>query len=152
NKERFSAMRLSAKGDRMIASNKEGLWLVDTTSGAKEIFLKMSEEDKEAPRYQVVEWNGEDIYLTYASRTKWERGLVKFNRVNKQMTDLIKDSRFYSNFRLSKDGKTWAFGASEGNRPVDLFVADAELKNLRRLTDANPQLKNKRLSRTELIS
>ena len=93
---------------------------MDTASGAKEIFLKMNDEDKEAPRYQVVDWNGandDDIYLTYASRMKWERGLVRYNRANKQMTDLIKDSRIYSNFRLSKDGKTWAFIAAEGNRP-----------------------------------
>ncbi|MGH9936316.1 MAG: prolyl oligopeptidase family serine peptidase [Blastocatellia bacterium] len=155
SKERFSAVRLSAKGDWLVASNKEGLWLVDTASGAKEIFLKMNEEDKEAPRYQVVEWSGPNddvVYLTYASRAKWERGLVRYSRASKQMTDLIKDSRIYSNFRLSKDGKTWAFSAAEGNRPGDLFVADSEFKNVRRLTDANPQLKNKRLSKTELIS
>jgi dipeptidyl aminopeptidase/acylaminoacyl peptidase len=154
-KERFSAVRLSAKGDWLIASNKEGLWLVDAASSAKENFLKMNDEDKEAPRYQVVEWNGpndEDIYLTYAARTKWERGLVKYNRASKQMTDLVKDARIYSNFRLSKDGKTFVFSAAEGNRPADLFVADAAFKNVRRLTDANPQLKAKRLSKTELIS
>ncbi|MFN0108593.1 MAG: prolyl oligopeptidase family serine peptidase [Blastocatellia bacterium] len=151
-KERFSAVRLSAKGDWLIASNKEGLWLVDAASGAKENFLKMNEEDKEAPRYQVIEWNGDDVYLTYASRTKWERGLVKYNRASKQMTDLLKDARIYSNFRLSKDGKTFVFSATESNRPADVFVADAAFKNIRRLTDANPQLKAKRLSKTELIS
>ncbi len=151
-KERFSTVRLSAKGDWLIASNKEGLWLVDAATGAKENFLKMNEEDKEAPRYQVIEWNGDDIYLTYASRTKWERGLVKYNRASKQMTDLVKDARIYSNFKLSKDGKTFVFSAAEGNRPADLFVADAGFKNIRRLTDANPQLKAKRLSKTELIS
>ncbi len=152
-KERFNVVRLSPKGDWMVASNKEGLWLVDTAAGAREIFLKVDEEDREAPRYQVIEWspNGEDIYLSYSARTKWERGLVRYNRAGKKMTDLVKDSRIYSNFRLSKDGKTWAFSAAEGNRPGDLYVADAEFKNVRRLTDANPQLKNKRLSKTELV-
>ena len=152
DKERFSAVRLSAKGDWLIASNKEGLWLMDTVSGAKENFLKMNEEDKEAPRYQVIEWNGDDIYLSYAARTKWERGLVKYNRASKQMTDLVKDARIYSNFRLSKDGQTFVFSAAEGNRPADVFAADASFKNVRRLTDANPQLKAKRLGKTELIS
>ncbi len=151
-KERFSTVRLSAKGDWLVASNKEGLWLVDTASGAKEQFLKISEEDKEAPRYQVMEWNGDNIYLTYSSRTKWERGLVRYNRVSKQMTDLIKDARIYSNFRLSRDGKTFVFAAATGNAPADLYVADGEFKAVRRLTEANPQLKTKRLSRTELIS
>ena len=151
-KDRFSAVRLSAKGDWLIASNKEGLWLVDAATGAKENFLKMNEEDKEAPRYQVIEWNGDDIYLSYAARTKWERGLVKYNRASKQMTDLVKDARIYSNFRLSKDGKTFVFSAAESNRPADVFVADAAFKTIRRLTEANPQLKAKRLGKTELIS
>src|SRR5262245_32211099 len=34
-KESFSVVRLNAKGDWLIASNKEGLWLVDTASGAR---------------------------------------------------------------------------------------------------------------------
>ncbi len=151
-KERYSAVRLSVKGDWLIASNKEGLWLVDTTSGAKEQFLKMNEEDKEAPRYQVVEWNGDDIYLSYAARTKWERGLVRYNRSTKQMTDLIKDGRLYSNWRFSKDGRVLVFSAAEGNRPAEVYAAAADGKNIRRLTDSNPQLKARRLSKTELFS
>ncbi|PYS66940.1 MAG: hypothetical protein DMF73_20525, partial [Acidobacteria bacterium] len=53
DKERFNVVRLSQKGDWLIASNKEGLWLVDTTSSVKEMFVKTGEEDKESPRYQV---------------------------------------------------------------------------------------------------
>ena len=33
-KERFSAVRLSAKGDWLVASNKEGLWLLDTAGSS----------------------------------------------------------------------------------------------------------------------
>ncbi|HEX4951029.1 MAG TPA: prolyl oligopeptidase family serine peptidase [Blastocatellia bacterium] len=151
-KEKYAVVRLNAKGDALIASNKEGLWLVDTATGAKENFLKMNEEDKEAPRYQVLEFHGDDIYLSYAARTKWERGLVRYNRATKQMSDLVKDARMYANFRLSKDGKTFVFSAANSNSPTDLFVADAEFKSIRRLTEANPQLASKRLSKTELIS
>ncbi len=152
-KERFSVVRLSPKGDWLVASNKEGLWLVDTASGAKEMFVKTGEEDKESPRYQVIEWSpdGEKIYLSYSSRTKWERGLVRYNVKARRLEDLIKDSRLYSGFRLSKDGRTIVFSSAEGNRPADLYVADADMKNVRRLTDANPQLKDKRLSKTALV-
>jgi dipeptidyl aminopeptidase/acylaminoacyl peptidase len=152
-KERFSVVRLSPKGDWLVASNKEGLWLVDAASGAKEIFLKTSEDDKQSPRYQVIEWSpdGDSIYLTYSSRTKWERGLVRYNVKAKQLEDLIKDSRLYSGFRLSKDGRTVVFSIAEGNRPADLYAADASMKNVRRLTDANPQLAARQLSKTGLI-
>jgi dipeptidyl aminopeptidase/acylaminoacyl peptidase len=151
-KERFGAVRLSPKGDWLIASNKEGLWLVEVATGTKELFLKMPEEDKETPRYQVVEWHGDDIYLSYAARTKWERGFVRYNRLNKQMSTLLKDVRLYSGLRLSKDGRTAVLSIAEGNRPGDLFVTDAEFKNLRRLTNLNPQLQSKKLSKTELFT
>ena len=153
-KETFAAVRLSARGDWIIASNKEGLWLIDTTTGAKENFLPQKEEDKEAPRYSVIEWtaDNENIYLSYASRVKWERGLVRYNTKTKQMTELLKDARLYTGSRLSKDGRIFVFSAADGNRTSDIYVADADLKTVRKLTDANPQLKAKRLSRTELIS
>jgi dipeptidyl aminopeptidase/acylaminoacyl peptidase len=153
-KESFNAVRLSPKGDRLIASNKEGLWLIETASGAKEMIVKTGDEDKTSPRYQVVEWGpeGESVYLSYNSRTKWERGLVRYNVRSKRLEDLVKDSRLYTGFRLSKNGQTIVFSLAEGNRPGDLFAADGEMKNIRRLTDANPQLKNKRLGKTELVS
>lgn len=154
DKEKFSVVRLSQTGDWLVASNKEGLWLMDTASGAKEIFLKMPEEDKEAPRYQVVYWSadGDNIYLTYASRIKWERGVVRYAVKAKKIEDLLKDSHIYAGFRPSKDGRTFVFQSADGNRPADLYAADSDFKNIRRLTDANPQLKAKRLSKTDLVS
>jgi len=154
DKERFNTVRLSPKGDWLVASNKEGLWLIDTQSGVKEMFLKTSEEDKESPRYQMVDWSpaADSIYLSYASRTKWERGLVRYDVKARKLQDLVKDSHLYSGFRLSKDGSTFVFNSAESNRPADLFVADADFKNIRRLTESNPQLKTKRLSKTDLVS
>ncbi len=153
-KERFNTVRLNPKGDLLIASNKEGLWLVDTASGAKEMFVKTGEEEKEAPRYQVIDWSpdGENIYLSYASKLKWERGIARYNVKSKKLDDLIRDSRIYSNPRLSKDGRTFAFTVAEGNRPAELFIADSDFKNVRRMMESNPQLKDKRLSKTELVS
>lgn len=153
-RETFAAMRLSATGDRVIASNKEGLWLIDTATGVKENFLKQKEEDKQAPRYNLIDWSadGDNIYFSYAARVKWERGLVRYNTRTKEMKEMLKDERLYAGARLSKDGRTMAFSASDGNRPADLYVADSELKNISRLTNANPQLANRRLSKTELVS
>lgn len=154
DKEKFSVVRLSPKGDRLVASNKEGLWVIDTASGARENIVKMSEEDKEGPRYQVVDWSptGDLIYLSYASRTKWERGLVRYDVKAKKLDDLIKNAHLFSGFRLSRDGRTFVFSSAEGNRPGDIYTADAEFKNVRRLTETNAQLQSKRLSKTELVS
>jgi len=153
-KERFSVVRLSPNGNLLVVSNKEGLWLMDGTSGAKEMIVKTSDDDKESPRYQIVDWspNADKIYLSYASRTKWERGLVSYEVSSKKLNDVFKDSKLYSGFRLAKDGKTFVYSSSEGNRSADLYAADTEFKNIRRLTDSNPQLQARRLSKTELVS
>jgi len=154
DKEKFSVVRVSPKGDRVVVSNKEGLWVLDTISGTKELVIRMSEEDKEAPRYQVVDWapDGGSIYLSYASRTKWERGMIRYNVSAKTLEELFKGSQLYSGYRLSKDGRTFVFNSAGGNLPGDIYAADADFKNIRRLTDTNPQLKAKRLSKTELVS
>lgn len=153
-KERFTAVRLSPKGDSLVASNKEGLWMVDTASGAHDLFVKMPEEDKMAPRYEVAGWNGDGsvLYLTYSARTKWERGLVRYDVQSKTMTDLWKDGRIYSNFRVSKDGNTIVLAAAAGNHPNDLYVASGDMKSLRRLTTLNPQIDQKQLGKTELVT
>ena len=48
--------------------------------------------------------------------------------------------------------RNFVFNSADGNRPGDVFVADSDFKNVRRLTELNPQLKAKRLSKTELVS
>jgi dipeptidyl aminopeptidase/acylaminoacyl peptidase len=153
-KERFTAVRLSPEGDRLAASNKEGLWIADTATGAHDLVVKMPEDDKLAPRYQVVDWSpdGNLLYLSYSSRTKWERGLCRYNVQSKTMEDLWKDGRIYSGFRISKDGSTVVFEAADGNRPNNLYVATASMKEPRRLTDLNPQLQPRQLGKTELIT
>jgi dipeptidyl aminopeptidase/acylaminoacyl peptidase len=153
-KERFTAVRLSPKGDRLVMSNKEGLWIADTASGKREMFLKMPDEDKLGPRYQVVDWSPDAsaIYLSYASRTKWERGLFRYEVAAKRMTELWKDGRIYANVRLSKDGSTMVFTAAEGNHPADVYAVSGDMKQPRRLTNVNPQFAQKEVSKTELIS
>src|SRR5258706_2947364 len=153
-KDSFTAVRLSPQGDRLVASNKEGLWLIDTGSGSKDLFVKMPEEDKTAPRYQAIEWSpsGDAVYLTYSSRTKWERGLCRYDIASKKLEDLKKDGRIYPNLHLSHDGRRWVYLAAQGNHPAEVFTADASLREERRLADFNPQLRDKALSKTELIS
>jgi dipeptidyl aminopeptidase/acylaminoacyl peptidase len=152
--EKFTVVRLSPRGERLVASDKKGLWLVDSASGAKDLFLPMPEEDKEAPRYQVIDWSpdGSRLYLTYGSRKAWERGISRYDVPAKRLTDLVRDARIYSNVRLSKDGSTFVFTAAESNRPVDVFAADADFGNVRRLTTANRALAAGAASKTELVS
>ncbi len=153
-KQRFTPVRLSEKGDWLIATSKEGFWLINTASGERSMFLAapQSDEDKTAPRYSVVAWSRDanDIYLSFASRTKWERGIMRYQRNTGQTRELVKDDRYYTGIRLADDGRSMVLSVAKGNDPGDVYAADADLSTMRRLTQANPGIEPK-LSRTELI-
>ena len=151
--ERFTVSRLSGDGRTIVASNREGLWLVDAQSGARELIVRQSEDDKEGVRYSVadISENGQHVYLTSSARTKWERGIARFDRASKQLRDLVKDARLYSGVRLSRDGSTLFYTRADGNRPSQLFVADTELREVRPLVETHAQVRDLPLSRTALV-
>ena len=154
-KARFTPSRFSPAGDLLIVSNREGQWLLDLATGTKELMLPQPDStDLEAPRTSVIAWSedGRRIYLGTASRTKWERGVLLYDRQTKQTRELIKDGRTYSGLRLLEDGKTALINIAEGNRPAEIYLADLELKSTRKLVDANPQLRAKQFGKTELLT
>ncbi|MFH1574768.1 MAG: prolyl oligopeptidase family serine peptidase, partial [Acidobacteriota bacterium] len=153
-KETYSPVRLSPEGKWLVASNKKGFWLIQTADGAKELFIERDEEDTEAPRYDLIDWDptGERVYFSRSSRQQWERGVVRYLVGAKKMEELLSDGRGYANFTLSLDGSTFVFLRSENNRPADLYVADSDFQSVRRLMEGNPQLAGKRLPKAELVS
>ncbi|HEY4130304.1 MAG TPA: prolyl oligopeptidase family serine peptidase, partial [Gemmatimonadaceae bacterium] len=152
--ERFTVVRYSPKADAIVASNKEGLWLVDVASGSKDKIVATDDSSATTPRVTVAAWSedGQHIYLTSASRQKWERGVLRYDRASKQLKELVKDGRSYTGLRLSKDGNTAVLNIASGNRPADVYVADANLANMHRVIESNPQLKEKKIGPTELVS
>jgi dipeptidyl aminopeptidase/acylaminoacyl peptidase len=157
-RERFSAVRLSHDGSTLIASNRDGLWLIDTGTGQRELFhatpaAAEGADSAAAPRYSVVAWSrdGESIYLTYAARDRWERGLYRYDRSTKQTRELVKDQRRYAGWRLSDDGSTLVFSIADGARPADIHAASSDLRELRRLTTASDALGARRVAETRLV-
>jgi len=154
-RERFTPVRFNADGSLLLVSNRQGLWVADVASGTKELMLEIAPDSStEGPRLTAIGWSPDSryVYLTSASRTAWERGVSRFDRTSKRLEDLVKDTRLYSNFRLSKDGSVAVLSVSDGNRPSDIYVSDASLHGLRRLTDGNPWLKDRQIGSTELLS
>lgn len=153
-KLRFSLVRYSPARDAVVVSNREGLWLVDAASGARTQIVATDDSSTTLPRYSVAAWSddGKHIYLSEQSRGKWERGLVRFDRGTNKLTELVKDGRSYSGLRFSKDGNTAIVSIANGNRPADIYVADAALGGMRRLVESNPQLTDRRIGATELVN
>ena len=154
-RERFRVVRYSPANDALVIANSQGYWLLDLPSASKQLIVESSDSASSAlPRATLAAWSndGKKLYFTTASRTKWERGVVRYDRATGNKQTLISDGRTYSNLRLSKDGQVATLNVADGNRPPTLYDADADLGSLRPLVDANPQLKAKRFGPTGLVS
>ena len=153
-KLRFSVVRYSPAGDAVVVSNRDGLWLVDIANGARTMVVATDDSSTTTPRYALAAWSndGQHLYLSSQSRARWERGLLRFDRGSNKLTELVKDGRSYSGLRFSKDGNTAIVSIANGNRPADIYVADASLSGMRRLVESNPQLTAKRIGTTDLVN
>jgi dipeptidyl aminopeptidase/acylaminoacyl peptidase len=151
--ERFTPVRFAPAADALVLSNRQGLWLQPLPNGTRERIVETSDSVAAAPRYTVAAWSadGRSLYLSYASRQKWERGYVRYDRQSKQLEDMVKDGRLYSGLRFARSAPTAVLTIADGNRPGDIYTATSP-NDLRRLTNSNPQLATKAFGKTELVS
>jgi dipeptidyl aminopeptidase/acylaminoacyl peptidase len=160
--ERFTPVRLSDDGRTVIASNSEGLWFIDTESGERQRFVDSPAEDPEAdgaaagprpPRWSVVGWSrdGGTVWLSEDSRETWDRALHRHDRATGQRTQLIRGDAQLSGIDVSADGSRLVFMRAETSRTGDVWTANGDLSDMRRLTDANPQLSARALGEARLF-
>lgn len=156
--ERFTPVRFTPSADAIVLSNRQGLWLQPLPTaggvGTPERIVETSDSAASSPRYTVAGWShdGRYLYLTYASRQRWERGYVRYDRQSRELEDVVKDGRIYSGLRIARAADVAVFMIADGNRPADVYGAVQSQMGVRRLTNANPQLASKAFGRTELVS
>ncbi len=154
-KDTFSVASFSRDGSRLLITSKKGWYVVTIAGGTREQILTLNEEDEEKnPKMEPLEWSpdGTAIYVIHGERDRWERGLQHLTIATKTLTPLVKDSRLYSSFRMARDGRSFVFLASDGDRPHELYVADSSFSSIRQLTHSNPWLADRLLPRSELVS
>jgi dipeptidyl aminopeptidase/acylaminoacyl peptidase len=152
-KVRLSVNRWSPDGSKILASSQNGYWLIDVKSGAMEDVYRFPEDRDKEPALSVTEWSpdGRYLYMTTSARDKWERGLVRYDLVSKSFRELVKDSNLYSGWRLTKTGDRFIYMVSDGDMPTDLYIANNELRDVRQLTNLNPWMRERKISKSELI-
>lgn len=150
--ERFTVLRWSPTGDALLLSSRQGLWLAPADGGARTLVVATG-DSLAGPRHVPAGWSadGRYLYFTVSSRTDWARGISRYDRTAGAMQALVSDARLYSGVRLARGGNVVVYGAASGNRPPDLYAADASLQGERRLTTGNPQLANRALATTRLL-
>lgn len=150
---KFSVMRWSPDGKYVLASTKKGYWMINVETKEMELVYELPEDEEESPRLRIVDWkpDGKSWYMSYSATDKWERGLVEYNLETRQFTDLVKDSNLYTSWQLSEDGSKLFYNFSDGDRPEDFYVSDPAFENTQQLTDLNPWIENKKITKSELI-
>ena len=154
-KESFSVVSFSHDGAKLLATSKHGWYVFTIATGERDRVLSLdAEHEARNPRVAPVEWSpsGDAVFLTYSEPDRWNRGLMRLQLADHRLATLVKDAQLYGGFKMSRDGRTFVFTRSDGDRPADVYVADAGFTSVRRLTDLNPWLAGRALPKSELVA
>jgi dipeptidyl aminopeptidase/acylaminoacyl peptidase len=153
--ESFSAGPFSRDNTRVVLTSRKGWYVASVASGTRERVFTLDEKNEDLnPRASVLGWtpDGAALLVTYSEPNRWDRGVMRLDLQTKQLTPVVKDSNLYQNVRYSHDGSTVVYSMSDGDRPAEIYVADANFRNRRKLTDLNPWIASKSLPASELVS
>jgi dipeptidyl aminopeptidase/acylaminoacyl peptidase len=153
--ESFAPGPIGRDNSRIVLTSRKGWYVVTLATGARERVFTLDEKNEDAnPRASVLGWtpDGRALLVNYSERSRWDRGVMRLDLESKQLAPLVRDSNLYQNIRYSHDGSTVIYSMSDGDRPAELYVADARFRNARKLTDLNPWIASKALPRSELVS
>ncbi len=153
-KESFSVGPFCRDASKLLIMSKKGWYAADTTSAARDLLVSLKEDEEQNPRMTAIDWSpdGKTLYATYSERDRWDRGLVAIDVATKSMKPLVKDARLYGGFRIARDGRRVIFSLSDGDGPSELYAASIEFGSLKKLTDLNPWLAQRRLPKSELVT
>lgn len=111
------------------------VYMVDAAGGTPQLVLDNSF------RYEPnqLEWLP-DGTLVFSADVGGSSGLFKLDPSTRQPAQLLGGRRKMSGFSFDERGKRVAFVATSMTKPTELFIADADGKNERRLTGFNDRL------------
>ncbi len=152
-KVKFSIERWSPDDKYILASSKTGYWLLPVETGEIVMVYDFPEDKEASPNLNIVDWSPDSryLYMSYSAKDRWERGIVRYDLESKEILDLVKDQNLYSRWTMSKDGSKFFVNFSDGNDPSDLFVYKNNFSEKLQLTDLNPWIKTKKISKSQLI-
>ncbi|MFC1465900.1 MAG: S9 family peptidase [Candidatus Brachytrichaceae bacterium NZ_4S206] len=150
--DRWSLVRIGPHADVLVASNREGLWLVSAQDGSTRPLHAVT-DTVTGPRATVADWSadGRTLLLSVTSQTAWDRALVRVDVATGARDTLVRDGRLYGSPTLAPDGSRLAVTIAQDGGPADLWLADGRFGDARRVLVANPQLAGRALPVTQLV-
>ena len=151
---KFSINSWSPSERKILLSSDKGYWMVDAQGENLEMVYKFPEDKDKAPSLSLVNWSDDEryLYFSYSEKDAWRRGFVRYDLQEKEMEDLILDHRLYSGVQKPKKSDKIILNLSDGDMPGDLVVTDWSFKEIKPLTNLNPWLADKKMTRSELIT
>lgn len=150
---KFSVTRWSPDGKYVLASSEKGYWLIHTDTKEMRMVYTFPEEKEKAPDKNIIDWSpdGRYLYMSYSEKERWHRGVVRYDISEQKEQELLIDENLYSRWQMSEDGSRFFYHFSDGNIPGDYYMSDPDFQQQKKITDLNPWIENKKLTRTELI-
>jgi dipeptidyl aminopeptidase/acylaminoacyl peptidase len=144
-------------GDKaLILYDRYDLWQFDTKTGSG---TRLTNGRENKTRYRYVKLDDEERYLnpkkawllSTFDETNKNSGYVSFNPKNKKLTSLISGAYRYANVKKAKLSDRLLFTRESFEVFPDLHTSDLGFKNIRKISDANPQQKSYNWGTNELI-
>ena len=159
--ESFSAGAFSRDGSKLLITSRKGWYVINVADAVKSQVLTLDpEKEDKAPKIAALGWapDGASIYVTYSAADKWERGVMRLplgkpaGPAASVLEPLIRDTRLYSGLQQSRDGGTFVFALSDGERPAICTRPTSDFKNPHRFMDVNPAMAGVAVPRSELVA
>jgi dipeptidyl aminopeptidase/acylaminoacyl peptidase len=153
--ESFSVSAFSRDASRLLVTSKKGWSVASIASGARDRVLELNEKEEERnPRLSLIGWtpDGDGLIIQYGEPDRWDRGVRRLDLQSRKLEPLVNGPDLYQNIRYSRDGRTVVFQRSNGDRPTDLYVAQADFTQPRRLLALNPWIERRSLPASELVT
>jgi dipeptidyl aminopeptidase/acylaminoacyl peptidase len=153
DEESFSVAGFSRDASKLLITSRKGWYVVTLATATRDLVVPMDEDEDKNPRLSLIDWtpDGSALYATWSSRSEWQRGIVRIDVASKTVTPVVRDTKLYGNVRLSRDGSTFLYTSSDGDRPAELYTADARFAAVKKLSDLNPWMASKALPKSELV-
>jgi dipeptidyl aminopeptidase/acylaminoacyl peptidase len=153
DEERFSLAGISPAGDAVVVSSRTGLHLIRVANGTRRTIGAVTDTIR-GPRVALADWSrdGRILLVSTASRSTWNRALIRVNLTTDAIDTLVRDGRLYGAPKLSPDGARVAVTIGENGHPPDLWLGDVVGFALKRVVESNPQLASRALPSTKLVA
>ncbi|WP_411281743.1 prolyl oligopeptidase family serine peptidase [Gemmatimonas sp.] len=150
--ERFTLVNISPTGDAVLVSSRTGWHLVRVSDATRRTIVAIADTIR-GPRVLLADWSadGRTVLLGMASRTDWNRALLRVDVATGAVDTLVRDGRLYGQPRVSPNGARLAVTIGANGRPADLWIADAAFTAPRLVVASNPQLASRALPTTKLV-